>query len=142
VVCVPAACDVPELVQSRWLPGTCLLDPRPDGWHDLIDRIRASPASPLTAALNSPLALTLIRDTYRSADDARELVNYCDTIQQRASGTQAAEERGRQECSLVAHLWFAVASSGRGPAAGVSAAALPMVRRLQAAISLRQCLRR
>ncbi len=51
-------------------------------------------------------------------------------------------QRGRQGCSLVAHLWFAVASSGRGPAAGVSAAALSMVRRLRAAISLRQCPRR
>ena len=36
------------------------LDPPPDGWHDLINRIRASPASPLAEALNNPLALTLI----------------------------------------------------------------------------------
>jgi hypothetical protein len=68
------------------------LDPPPAGWGDLIDRIRASPASPLTQALNSPLALTLIRDTYQSGDDARELLDQCDTIQKRVCGAQAAEE--------------------------------------------------
>jgi hypothetical protein len=67
------------------------VDPPPSGWQDLINRIRASPASPLTEMLNSPLALTLIRDTYLSDDDARELLDYCDTIQQRASGVQTAE---------------------------------------------------
>jgi hypothetical protein len=68
------------------------LDPPPDGWRDLICRIRASSASPLTEALNNPLTLTLIRDTYQSGDDARELLNYCDTVQQRVNGAQAAEE--------------------------------------------------
>ena len=68
------------------------LDPPPDGWHDLINRIRASPASPLTEALNNPLALTLIRDTYQSGDDARELLDHCDTIQRRVAEAQAAEE--------------------------------------------------
>jgi hypothetical protein len=68
------------------------LDPPPEGWRDLIGRIRASPASALTEALNSPLALTLIRDTYQSGDDARELLDQCDTIQKRVSGAQAAEE--------------------------------------------------
>ena len=68
------------------------LDPPPDGWHDLINRIRARPASPLTGALNNPLALTLIRDTYQSGDDARELLDQCDMIQQRVSGPQEAEE--------------------------------------------------
>ena len=62
------------------------LDPPPRGWQDLIDRIRASPASPLAEALNNPLTLTLIRDTYQSGDDARELLDHCDTIQQRVSG--------------------------------------------------------
>ena len=68
------------------------LDPPPEGWRDLIGRIRASPASALAVALNSPLALTLIRDTYQSGDDARELLDRCDTIQKRVSGAQAAEE--------------------------------------------------
>jgi hypothetical protein len=68
------------------------LDPPPRGWQDLIGRIRTSPASPLAEALNNPLTLTLIRDTYQSGDDARELLDHCDMIQQRVSGAQAAEE--------------------------------------------------
>jgi hypothetical protein len=68
------------------------LDPPPDGWRDLIERIRCSPASPLSKALNSPLTLTLVRDTYQSGDDARELLDFCDTTQQDASGDQAAGE--------------------------------------------------
>jgi hypothetical protein len=68
------------------------LDPAPRGWQDLVDRLRASPSSPLAEALNNPLTLTLIRDTYRSGDDARELLDHCDTIHQRVSGAQAAEE--------------------------------------------------
>jgi hypothetical protein len=68
------------------------LDPAPDGWQDLINRICANPASPLTEALNNPLALTLIRDTYQSGDDARELVDYCDTIQKEVSSADAAKE--------------------------------------------------
>lgn len=67
-------------------------DPPPDGWRDLIDRIRTSQGSPLANALNSPLALTLIRDTYQSADDARELLDFCDNIQQHVSGEQAVED--------------------------------------------------
>jgi hypothetical protein len=55
------------------------LDPPPDGWRDLISRIRTDPASPLSRALDSPLTLTLVRDTYRSGDDARELLEFCDT---------------------------------------------------------------
>ena len=68
------------------------LDPPPDGWRDLINRIRTDLASPLAEALNNPLVLTLIRDTYQAGDDARELLDQCDTIQKRVSGTQAAEE--------------------------------------------------
>ena len=87
------------------------LDPPPDGWRDLIDRIRASPASPLTEALNNPLALTLIRDTYQSGDDARELLDQCDTIQQRVSGAQAAEE-------ITGHLLDRVLPAAYAPRPG------------------------
>ena len=83
IAAAAAAADYLERVQR---------DPPPEGWRDLINRIRASPATPLTEALNNPLALTLIRDTYQSGDDARELLDHCDAIQQRASGEQAAEE--------------------------------------------------
>jgi hypothetical protein len=64
------------------------LDPSPEGWRDLVKRIRSSPESPLSAALDSPLALTLVRDTYQSGDDARELLDFCDTTQQDASVDQ------------------------------------------------------
>jgi hypothetical protein len=88
------------------------LDPPPNGWHDLIKRIRASPASPLTEALNSPLTLTLIRYTYQSGDDARELLDYCDTIERR--GTRRAGRRGDYR-----------PSAGPGPARGLCAPARP-----------------
>lgn len=42
--------------------------------------------------MNNPLALTLIRDTYQSGDDARELLDFSDSAQQRLSGELAAEE--------------------------------------------------
>lgn len=68
------------------------LDPPPEGWRDLIERIRSGPDSPLSRALDSPLTLTLVRDTYQSGDDARELLDFCDTTQQDASADQAAED--------------------------------------------------
>jgi len=68
------------------------LDPPPAGWHDMISRIRASPASPLAKALDNPLALTLVRDTYQSGDDVRELLDHCDAVQKQLPGAQAAEE--------------------------------------------------
>jgi hypothetical protein len=54
------------------------LDPAPLGWRALTGRIRRSPDSALAHALNSPLTLTLVRDTYRSGDDIRELLHFCD----------------------------------------------------------------
>jgi hypothetical protein len=87
------------------------LDPPPEGWRDLIRRIRASPASPLTEALNNPLALTLIRDTYQSGDDARQLLDQCDTIQQRVSGEQAAGE-------ITGHLLDRVLPAAYAPRPG------------------------
>lgn len=64
------------------------LDPPPAGWRTLIDRIRADPADPVTKALNSPLTLTLVRDTYDSGDDVREFLDFCDGT---SRGTPAAE---------------------------------------------------
>jgi hypothetical protein len=87
------------------------LDPPPHGWHDLINRIRTSPAGSLAEALNNPLALTLIRDTYQSGDDARELLDHCDRIQQRISGVQAAEE-------ITGHLLDRVLPAAYAPRPG------------------------
>ena len=87
------------------------LDPPPEGWRDLIGRIRASPAGALTEALNSPLTLTLIRDTYQFGDNARELLDQCDTIQKRVSGAQAAEE-------ITGHLLDRVLPAAYAPRPG------------------------
>ena len=87
------------------------LDPPPEGWHDLTNRLRASPASALAEALNNPLALTLIRDTYQAGDDARELLDYCDATQQRVSGAQAAEE-------LTGHLMDRILPAAYAPRPG------------------------
>jgi hypothetical protein len=65
----PAAADYLTRVQ---------LDPAPRGWRELVGRLRQAPDSPIAKALSSPLALTLVRDTYRSGDDVRELLNFCD----------------------------------------------------------------
>ena len=43
--------------------------PATDWWGELINRLRTARHSPLADALNSPLTLTLVRDTYRSGDD-------------------------------------------------------------------------
>jgi hypothetical protein len=65
------------------------LDPPPPGWRDLIDRI-LSPHTSLAEALNNPLALTLVKDTYRAGEDIRELLDFCDTAQQHAHGSDLA----------------------------------------------------
>ncbi len=54
------------------------LDPAPLGWRELTSRLRQAPDSPIAKALSSPLALTLVRDTYRTGDDVSELLNFCD----------------------------------------------------------------
>jgi hypothetical protein len=48
--------------------------PPPEGWAQLQDHLRQRPHSSLTQALSTPLALTLIRDTYRTGDDLHELL--------------------------------------------------------------------
>ena len=65
----PAAADYLTRVQ---------LDPAPRGWRELVGRLRQEPDSPIAKALSTPLALTLVRDTYRDGDDVRELLNFCD----------------------------------------------------------------
>ena len=68
------------------------LDPPPEGWRELIDRIRTSQGSPIANALNNPLTLTLIRDTYESEDDARELLDFYDSTLQLVPVEQASED--------------------------------------------------
>jgi hypothetical protein len=56
------------------------LDPPPRGWTELTGRLRREPGSSIAKALSNPLTLTLIRDTYRSGDDIRGLLDFCDVI--------------------------------------------------------------
>ena len=50
-------------------------DPPPAGWTELTRRLCDASDSALAQALCSPLALTLVRDTYRSSDDVHELIH-------------------------------------------------------------------
>jgi hypothetical protein len=68
------------------------LDPPPNGWQALIDRILSAPESPLAQALDSPLTLTLVRDTYLAGDDIRELLDFCDAARPGVSGDRLAED--------------------------------------------------
>lgn len=52
------------------------LHPAPQKWRELTDLLRKAPGSPITQALNSPLTLTLVRDTYRGGEDVGELLNF------------------------------------------------------------------
>jgi MFS family permease len=59
----------------------------PPGWHELTSRLRQEPRSPLAQALNNPLMLTLVRDTYRPGGDVGELLSL-----RNAAGLPASEE--------------------------------------------------
>ena len=49
--------------------------PPPHGWHKLITCLSRQPGGQLAQALNNPLMLTIVRETYRSGDDAGELLD-------------------------------------------------------------------
>jgi hypothetical protein len=68
------------------------LDPPPPGWQELSARIRADPGSPLSAALDNPLALTLVRDTYQATDSINELLDFCDTTLDGVPAERAASD--------------------------------------------------
>ncbi len=67
------------------------LAPPPAGWAGLVELVGADAAGPLSAALGSPLALTLVRDTYQAGDDAGELLRFCGTLHG-LPGQEAAEQ--------------------------------------------------
>jgi MFS family permease len=56
------------------------LDPPPRGWRDLTRQLRDDPAGPLSMALDNPLALSLVRDTCQTGDDAAELLAFGGTL--------------------------------------------------------------
>lgn len=51
-----------------------LTGPPPSGWTQLLTHLRENPDSVLAQELSTPLALTLIRDTYRAGDDVSDLL--------------------------------------------------------------------
>jgi hypothetical protein len=55
------------------------LDPPSDRWRELTELVRTAPDSALARALNNPLTLTLVRDTYRTGDTIGELLDFCAT---------------------------------------------------------------
>jgi len=69
--------DIDSITASAYLTNV-QLDPAPRGWSELISRLWTA-NSPIAQALNSPLTLTLVRDTYRSGDDIHELLDFCDS---------------------------------------------------------------
>ena len=76
--------DIDPAAAAEYL--TCTqLDPPPRGWHELTNRLRQEPGSPLAQALSNPLMLTLVRDTYRATDDVSELLGFRDAAGHPAS---------------------------------------------------------
>jgi hypothetical protein len=53
----------------------CQLDPLPEAWTALVERLRAVPEGPVAQALDSPLMLGLVRDNYRDNGDVREILD-------------------------------------------------------------------
>ena len=87
------------------------LDPPPDGWRQLTDYIREMPKSPLAQALDNPLTLTLVRDTYPRGDDPRELLDFCDAAPAGNSSIRIAED-------IVDHLLSRVLGAAYKPRPG------------------------
>ncbi|MFD2093125.1 NACHT domain-containing protein [Blastococcus deserti] len=78
----------------------------PDGWGVLLVRLRQESDGTLARCLSTPLALTLVRDAYRSGDDVRDLM-------------RLADESGRPEIvedHLLARLVKVVYTSRAGQA--------------------------
>jgi hypothetical protein len=81
-------------------------DPPPDSWRELVDQVR-SQGSPVARALDNPLTLTLVRDTYRTGD-VGELLKFCNTAQRRVSGDHLAE-------AITGHLLDGVLPAAYAP---------------------------
>ena len=72
-------------------PTRTQLDPPPHDWRELTSQLRQDPRGPLARALNSPLMLTLVRDTYRAGDDVGELLGLQDAAGHPASSEDIAD---------------------------------------------------
>jgi hypothetical protein len=54
---------------------SCQIDPLPTPWQRLIDHLKERPDGILAQALNTPLMMTLIRDTYGPGEEVDELID-------------------------------------------------------------------
>ncbi len=54
---------------------SCQIDPLPAPWQHLINHLREHPSGVLAQALNTPLTLTLVRDTYSPEEGVDELID-------------------------------------------------------------------
>jgi hypothetical protein len=103
--------DVDPSAAADYLART-QLDQAPDGWRELTGRLRRTPNSPIAKALSNPLTLALVRDTYRSADDVREFLDFCDAAGPSASagGNRGLSARPSAARSLCGAPWRDTAS--------------------------------
>jgi hypothetical protein len=69
---------------------SCKVDPLPAQWKQLVDYLRGDSDGVLAQALNTPLTLTLVRDTYGRGEGIDEP---SDIYNSRVSGVKAIEER-------------------------------------------------
>jgi hypothetical protein len=76
--------DIDPGIAADYLTRT-QLDPPPQNWQELTSRLREQPDRPLAQALNNPLMLTLVRDTYRAGDNVGELLSLPDAAGHPAS---------------------------------------------------------
>lgn len=53
----------------------CTPQPAPAAWQRVLDNVRCDPASPVTKAMDTPLALSLVRDTYGPGSPVDELLD-------------------------------------------------------------------
>lgn len=94
VVVLTRSQEMVQAASARWLAGAVGLhlrdvtgpqgadylqqarsEPPPLGWAQLLSQLREHPGSVLAHGLSTPLALTLLRDTYRPSDDVSDLLN-------------------------------------------------------------------
>jgi hypothetical protein len=87
------------------------LDPPPNGWRELTDYLRTMPHSSLARALDNPLTLTLVRDTYPRGDDPRDLLEFCHADQ--APGPESSQAE-----NIVDHLLNRVLDAAYKPRPG------------------------
>lgn len=53
----------------------CQTQPMPPAWHRLVDHLRSDPDSVVAQALDSPLTLTLVRDTFTASAEIDDVLN-------------------------------------------------------------------